>query len=159
MNSPAGTALNATVSQLAAKATELLAVLREECDALKTSSARNFDALLERKQALLQTIESLEAMRQDSMRARGLSPDPVEFRALLADSAGTDTARQSWDTALGALEQCQQQNLTNGAMLQLRHRFTAEALGILRGTPLPSVYSSQGRLDDGESGSRTYHLA
>lgn len=127
--------------------TRLLETMRQEAQALATPGTPNVESILQQKATLLETVSELEQSRQDFCTEAGLDPAPEQMLTQLSP-AGTQTkVAQTWDQVLHLLDGCQQQNLTNGAILQLRQRFTLGALGILRGAGTDGVYSENGSVD------------
>ncbi len=156
-NMASATSLEKTLFGLETALTELLSCLRSEALALADPTAAEIDASSARKKRAVQRVDDLEKIRQSLCLALNLSDDPgkmpANLKALFNPAA---KVQGSWERCLDHLELCQQQNLTNGAMLQLRHRFASKALGVLRGTESEKTYSAAGFIDTDPSNARFY---
>jgi len=145
------TRLDVAIDAMHQVLTLLLELMRQEAEVLAAPGTAHIEKILEEKQRLLETVNELEQTRQSACVESGLDPNPAQMlHQIIAAGAGTPS-REKWDDALGLLESCQQQNLTNGAILQLRQRFTIGALGVLRGAETDGVYSETGSVDSYES--------
>ncbi len=151
------TSLEKTLLGLETALTELLACLRSEALALADPTAAEIDTSSANKKLAVQRVDDLEKIRQSLCLALDLDDDPGEMPANLKALFNPATKMQGcWDRCLDHLEACQQQNLTNGAMLQLRHRFASKALGVLRGTESEKTYSATGLMSADPSNARFY---
>ncbi|MEM7278159.1 MAG: flagellar export chaperone FlgN [Pseudomonadota bacterium] len=156
-NKASASSLEKTLHGLETALTELLACLRAEAFALADPTAADIDVSSARKKLAIQRVDDLEKIRQSLCLAQNLSDDPSEMPAnLKALFTPANNMQACWERCLDHLELCQQQNLTNGAMLQLRHRFASKALGVLRGTESEKTYSAAGLIDTDPNNARFY---
>ena len=105
------------------------ALLAEERRALESRDSTALAALAAQKQAAVRELEGLEARR---LRALEQASVPNDAAGMLRLLAGADD-QQRWQDYLALAGRCQQANLTNGAVIRLRHQQITEALAVLSG--------------------------
>lgn len=147
MAEPSARDFDGLLSALNFQLLELLSCLRNETEVLADPRTQGLDEAITCKQTALQQVSDLEQERQRRCASLGVDSAPAAMAAH-CEALG-DGSANTWQQVLGLLEQCQQQNLTNGSILALRQRFAAGALAVLRGngiaedTYLPSGARSQ----------------
>ncbi len=152
-----GSSLENTLTSLNGALTDLLATLRDEALSLADPASDLLAELLERKRIALQRVDDLEKTRQSVCQSAGVSDDPAEMARVLKKLPGLSAeALNVWDQILENLATCQQQNVTNGAMLQLRHRFSTKALEVLRGSQGAVTYTAGGHMRSGALNDRYF---
>jgi flagellar biosynthesis/type III secretory pathway chaperone len=105
------------------------ALLAEERQALETRDSAALAALATRKQAAVSELESIEARRVRALKQAAIPNDAAGMQRLLASADD----QQRWQDYLDLAGRCQQANMTNGAVIRLRHQQIADALAVLSG--------------------------
>ncbi len=102
-------------------------------------------ALVERKLALLQSLEALDQQRQQRVTAAGQTNTPAGMDALLASLDDQDLTAQ-WKGLLQQLQRCQALNETNGTVIRQGINRSQQLLAALRGEANPDQtnYQSDG---------------
>lgn len=132
------------VSALHDALAKLSTELSAESKSLADPAIGDLDKNLSEKQRLLQTIDDLERLRRSICENAGLAPEPEAMLSHIDSFFKQQPLAENWESVMELLERCQQQNLTNGAILHLRRRFASNALGVLRGNSSDDVYSATG---------------
>jgi flagella synthesis protein FlgN len=136
-------ALAAVVDDLHRSVTELAAALADEREALIAADALALDRAGERKQALMQQLEQLDAERVQMLRLEPAAAARVEPR---------------WREVLERLKACHQLNQRNGSLVSQRLTQVREALAVLsgQGGDAKGVYGPAGEM---RTALRSHHLA
>jgi flagella synthesis protein FlgN len=136
-------ALAAVVEDLHRSVTELAAALADEREALIAADALALDRAGERKQALMQQLEQLDAER-------------VQMLKLQPDAAARVEAR--WREVLEQLRRCHELNQRNGSLVSQRLVQVREALAVLtgQGGDAKGLYGPAGEV---RTALRSHHLA
>lgn len=137
------TALAAVVEDLARSVTELAAILADEREALVAANALALDRAGERKQALMQQLEQLDAERVHMLKLEPTAAARVEAR---------------WREVLEQLRRCHELNQRNGSLVSQRLVQVREALAVLtgQGGDAKGLYGPAGEV---RTALRSHHLA
>lgn len=136
-------ALAAVVEDLDRSAAELAATLADEREALIAADALALDRAGERKQALMQQLEQLDAERVQMLKLEPAAAARVEAR---------------WREVLEQLRRCHELNQRNGSLVSQRLAQVREALAVLtgQGGDARSLYGPGGEV---RTPLRSHHLA
>lgn len=117
--------------------TDLLAALRHEYAMLRAPTPPAIEEAVSRKHRALADLETLGRRRETLIRSAGFRADRQGIEACLArhDPQRRTPPARRWRELLDLMASCQQQNLTNGIVIQASQRHTRQALAILRGQP------------------------
>lgn len=124
--------------------------LAAERTALEQHDAAALEIAARDKQHGLLTLELLENERFALLNECGYKDDQDGMREMQTwcDQDGVLEAR--WQSYLAVAKECQQANLTNGAIMRLRHQQIASALAALSGSS-PQTYGPSGKSGNGGS--------
>lgn len=111
------------------------ALERQDCDALLEAAAA--------KQQALDSLEAIEAERVRLLRNAGLAADEQGMQAV---AIGYPELSDAWQRYKDLASACRDENLTNGAILRLRHQQFAGAFAVLSGSG-PPTYGPAGTSD------------
>jgi len=126
-------------------AVRLEALLEAEGDALNGRDTATVERLVQDKQALLQTFESLETRRNGLVATAGFSRDRAGLEACIAGCDEQGRLGRIWSELMDHVRWCQQLNRRNGAVVDISRRHVQQALTLLRGqTPVTPLYSPAG---------------
>ncbi|MGB5346968.1 MAG: flagellar protein FlgN [Woeseia sp.] len=115
-------------------ATDALRVqLTAERQALEAQDSAALELAAGAKSHCLQTLEQLEQDRLAFLSDCGFSNDNNGMQALCKSVDNTDKLAVTWQRYQALARDCQQANMTNGAILRLRHQQIAAALAALSG--------------------------
>lgn len=134
------------MGEIARLGQSLLETLQEERTALDHRDHEAITRAAAQKSGLVKSLEQIEAERIALVSAAGYDVSESGFcQCLTAVDSGGQIALH-WRETLETLTACQQQNLTNGAIVDASQHFLEHALGILRGSPASSqTYDTHGR--------------
>lgn len=124
-------------------AEELAASLDAERAALEEPDASELDTATAKKESCLQRFQSFEGDRRDLLRGTEFSDDLDGMAALMSWCDADDVLVDRWHSYLDRARDCQQSNMTNGAIIRLRLQQNAGALAVLSGTT-PATYDGSG---------------
>ena len=105
------------------------ALLAEEREILETRDSAALAELAKRKQQAVSELEELEARRCALLRSAAVANDAEGMQTQLEHAED----RERWQHYLDLAGRCQQANMTNGAIIRLRHQQISDALAILSG--------------------------
>lgn len=136
-------ALAAVVEDLGRSVAELAATLADEREALIGADALALDRAGERKQALMQQLEQLDAERMQMLKLEPAVAARVDAR---------------WREVLEQLRHCHEMNQRNGSLVSQRLAQVREALAVLtgQGGDARGLYGPAG---DVRTALRSHHLA
>lgn len=136
-------ALAAVVEDLGRSVAELAATLADEREALVGADALALDRAGERKQALMQQLEQLDAERMQMLKLEPTAAARIEPR---------------WREVLGQLRHCHELNQRNGSLVSQRLTQVREALAVLtgQGGDAKALYGPAGEV---RTALRSHHLA
>lgn len=134
-----------------AAATAFAGHLVAEREALEQQDTAALDCAARDKQHSLLTLELVENERVALLEECGFSNDHDGMRALQEWCDRDGALDDQWQNYLAVARECQQANMTNGAILRLRHQQIASAIAALSGAS-PQTYGPSGSNDS--SGSR-----
>lgn len=123
---------------------ELLDLLQSETVALHGRDMPLLEQILARKQSLIILLEQQGRRRSQLLQGIGLSADRAGVQALAAQSPNGEALLQRLDALSALMDACQQANETNGQVIQIQQRATANQVSILMGGDSPSLYDSRG---------------
>ena len=115
----------------------LLELLRSEHRTLSGDDIDALAPLVEAKHCLIADMEALENRRIGLLRDASYPATEtgmLDYLARHQPSAKQDVHR-CWREVLTLAEDCRQQNLINGSIMQARYRHSVNALSLLRGKP------------------------
>jgi flagellar biosynthesis/type III secretory pathway chaperone len=116
-----------------------------EAAALQGRDIDAIEALVDRKQALIQEFESLEARRQSLLKRTGFGGAQPDVEGCIAWCDGSGKLARGWRLLLERIRGCQHQNRCNGAILESSRRHAQQALALLRGqSPHTGLYNPNG---------------
>ncbi|MEN8638132.1 flagellar protein FlgN [Pseudomonas sichuanensis] len=123
---------------------ELLDLLQSETVALHGRDMPLLEQILARKQSLIILLEQQGRRRSQLLRDIGLSTDRAGVQALAAQSPNGEALLQRLDALSALMDACQKANETNGQVIHIQQRATANQVSILMGGDSPSLYDSRG---------------
>lgn len=116
-----------------------------EAEALHGRDIDAIEDIAGRKQALMQSFETLEARRQTLLECAGFGGTQPDVDGCIAWCDSSGQLARGWRLLLERIRRCQHQNRCNGAILESSRRHAQQALGLLRGqTPQPDLYTPTG---------------
>ncbi len=131
----------------------MLAVLQQECDALKCNDLPAFEQAMDAK---LKHISDLEQQELSSLPALeeiiGSPADRRQLEAFIINSRHSQLVAE-WRSLHTVLKQCHEQNLLNQRILEASHAQVQQALNLLRGENHEQL-SSNTYQDSGKSDHR-----
>lgn len=140
---------------------QLLAVLREEYEALKVTDSAALETITEHKRAVVDDLDKLNQAWQGILRAQKVPMTTDGIRGTLNTSDQkfnyklTETFTCLGDTMMA----CQRQNTMNGAAITLRQQSIQVALDILRGnSAIPATYGPRGQRPSGSNGAAGFTI-
>jgi flagellar biosynthesis/type III secretory pathway chaperone len=114
----------------------LWVVLKSEHEALSRRDVEALDRFVAEKLQCITDLEQIGREQRQLLEMAGLVPDRTGLEALLQRVPGStgEALRAAWQSLHQKLAMCQQQNLTNGRLLEGNRRFAQQALTALLGT-------------------------
>ncbi|MCG7982478.1 MAG: flagellar protein FlgN [Candidatus Thiodiazotropha lotti] len=112
---------------------QLLNLLRQEFELLKSPPSKKLDELLVQKQQQLQQIEQSVLQHNQLLGSLGFTPDRKGTEAFIQQCPDNAALQEQWNQLTSLLEACQKQNEINGGAVQLNQHQVAHALDVLRG--------------------------
>lgn len=126
-------------------AQRVLTLLEKERQALAERNSVIIEQLIPQKIQAFERWEQTEQQRLTLLHQAGFSPDNDGMEQCLSGLKDNDPLRPAWQKLLKLTAQCQQENETNGMIIEISRRQTTEALAILSGQPLkPTGYAASG---------------
>ncbi len=125
----------ALLARGAASAAAMAAALDCERRALESEDLTALADAATSKQAHLGDIEALESQRRGLLSRCSLADDHEGMQAFIDRCGRSDELRRKWQRYLTLADDCRRANLTNGAIIRLRHQQLAGALSALSGAP------------------------
>ena len=135
------------LKDIAAHLEALLEVLRLEYQALSENHREGIEQAARDKNRLTGLLEDLEKERVTVLRGAGLDLDRSGVMAYLSrhDRPLQDPVSRLWQQIEELSQSCEQQNRTNGIVIEHNRRHTETALTILQGqTAETELYSASG---------------
>lgn len=123
---------------------ELLDLLNQESVALHGRNMVLLEQILARKQSLIILLEQHGQQRRQLLTSLGLSADHAGVEAIAAQSTNGAVILQQLEILSQLIDACQKVNVTNGNIIQVQQRSTANQIRILMGGDSPSLYDSRG---------------
>lgn len=105
------------------------ALLAEEREILETRDSAALAEVAKRKQRAVSELEDLESRRTALLRNATIANDAAGMQSQLQKAEDLER----WQHYLELAGRCQQANMTNGAIIRLRHQHISDALAILSG--------------------------
>jgi flagellar biosynthesis protein FlgN len=116
-----------------------------ETTALHGRDIEAIEALVGRKQALMQEFDSLETRRQALLERAGFGGPQPDVDACIAWCDSSGRLARGWRLLLDRIRDCQHRNRRNGAILESSRRHAQQALALLRGqSPQTDLYNPNG---------------
>ncbi|MEJ2621445.1 MAG: flagellar protein FlgN [Candidatus Thiodiazotropha sp.] len=112
---------------------QLLKLLHQEFELLKTPPSAKLQELLEQKQQMLQQIAQCVQQHNQLMSSLGFSQDRKGTEDFIQQCPEREQLQTRWSQFTSLLEQCQKQNQINGGAVQLNQHQVAHTLDLLRG--------------------------
>ncbi len=137
--------LEATLAQEVECSRKLLACLDAERNALIARDVDTLETTVREKLDHAQTLERLEARREELVLALGYRNDGEGLQQCFRDQPRAERLSELWTRLLGNIEACRAGNLANGGILESGRQNVEQALCILRGqNGAPAVYAPDG---------------
>ncbi|MCG8486595.1 MAG: flagellar protein FlgN [Chromatiales bacterium] len=114
-------------------AQQLLNLLRQEFELLKSPPSAKLEELLGQKQQQLQQIEQSVLQHNQLMASLGYTPDRKGTEEFIQQCPDNAQLSEHWNQFTSLLEACRKQNEINGGAVQLNQHQVAHALDVLRG--------------------------
>jgi flagellar biosynthesis/type III secretory pathway chaperone len=114
-------------------AQQLLNLLCQEFELLKSPPSQKLQELLEQKQQKLQQVEQSVQQHNHLLSSLGYSQDRKGTEDFIQQCPEVEQLQTRWSQFTSLLEQCQKQNVINGGAVQLNQHQVAHALDVLRG--------------------------
>ena len=145
-------ARNATLSRLADVlgrsvflALGLKESLQDERSALQSEDLQALTEALDNKTRCVAELKELEKTRAELASGMGYRAGPGQMDQLTREMAKDVTITGRWEHLLDIARECNDLNMRNGAIVQLRKRQAEAGLAVLRGeSPTSETYSRQG---------------
>ena len=137
-------------------ASGLKEILNDERTALEHQDTEALNEIAKNKHVFLTRLEELEAERLELCTTSGFNADPAAMQQLV-NSCDTDSLLLGyWTHFVDLAKQCNELNIRNGAIINLRRQQIAGALAVVRGENQDNeTYGRHGR----DSGSAKRILA
>ncbi|NWC82279.1 flagellar protein FlgN [Pseudomonas putida] len=123
---------------------ELLDLLKQESVALHGRNMVLLEQILARKQSLIILLEQHGQLRRQLLSSLGFSADKTGVQAVAAQSSNGAVLLQRFEILSQLMDACQAANVTNGKIIQVQQKVTANQIRILMGGDSPSLYDSRG---------------
>jgi len=127
-----------------APANQLIELLKVESTALHGRDMPLLENILAGKQSLIIQLEQRGRKRSQVLLSAGFTPDHDGFTQMAAQSGVRDRMLESSERLNRCLAECRQVNETNGQLIRLQQRTTANQISILTGGEAPSLYNARG---------------
>jgi flagella synthesis protein FlgN len=127
---------------------QLLALLKQEKQALERRDYSDYHPIIETKKKHLQELEMADRKRRDLMAEMGFSADSEGLNAFLAHIpvAWRGRFEGAWNQLMGNLQTCRHQNEVNGRILNHAQQAIERLMSYLRGvSPNQAIYTKTGR--------------
>lgn len=131
-------------------ANTLLALLEDERAALAAADSDALTHIAGAKHDALGKLESIEASRQKAVARAGSRDDAGSLRQLYDQCDPSGRLARHWADYLAIAERCRDANLTNGAVIRMRHQHLSQALAAIAGDR-PQTYGPSGHGRGGAS--------
>ncbi|MGD8908721.1 MAG: flagellar protein FlgN [Chromatiales bacterium] len=115
------------------QAQQLLDLLEQEFQLLKSSPGKSLEALLTRKKQQLKSVEQSVSAHRQFLNQQGLSNDRRGTESFLEACRGNTALSTTWQRHLNLLQACQKQNEINGGTVAANQRQVNQALNLLLG--------------------------
>jgi flagella synthesis protein FlgN len=112
---------------------QLLQLLRQEFELLKSSPSKKLEELLGQKKQQLQQNEQCAQQHNQLLVSLGYTPDRKGTGDFIQQCPQKAQLQERWDQLSDLLEQCRKQNEINGGAVQLNQHQVSHALDVLRG--------------------------
>ena len=125
-------------------ATQLLALIEAEYQALQERDLPQLDALLENKKPLLNILQQHAIERAHALTQAGHSADREGLHSFASHTSNGAALLEASEALAAQLQECQNGNLRNGRLIRANQMLVNGALEALRGNETPSLYDSRG---------------
>ncbi|MCC5859925.1 MAG: flagellar protein FlgN [Ectothiorhodospiraceae bacterium] len=125
--------LTGVLLELQDRLMELRDLLREEQTCIGQRDVEALQPLLERKNHLLQDVETLDARRRTTLREAGHEDSRQGMKACLTGFPDTERLNAAWTGILSLLRECQALNESNGSIIHQSMALNERLLNALRG--------------------------
>lgn len=131
--------------------------LTAERAALEARDSEALDAAIDAKNLCVDRLQALEARRGELCAAAGFGRDPEHMEAIIAWCDEDARVNNAWQQLMTIAGECNDLNLSNGAILRLRQQHTDSALAVLRGADRDA--GTYGRTGSEATGRNQHSLA
>ncbi|MFO7602553.1 MAG: flagellar protein FlgN [Gammaproteobacteria bacterium] len=148
LSSPAIASLTAVIGVATTQATQLLATLEAEQQALLSEDYDHLEVLMGQKVCISQALDTAEQQRRDILQQAEEDTDSHAMQVLFAAHprhGALQALARDWDTLLACLRKAADQNRLNGILLEKQRQHVKRALNILfEQSPNQAVYDASG---------------
>jgi flagellar biosynthesis/type III secretory pathway chaperone len=115
------------------QAENLLDLLEQEFELLKSAPGKSLQSLLSKKKQQLKTVEQSALAHQQFLQQQDLTNDRRGTESYLEACRDNPSLTAAWQRYLELLQACQKQNEINGGAVTLNQRQVNQALNLLLG--------------------------
>ncbi len=112
---------------------DLLEMLEQEFQLIKTNPGKALEELLTQKRQQLKQVEQSTLAHHRFLQQQGLSSDREGTKSYLEKCLENQSLQTAWNSYLELLQACQKQNEINGGAVALNQRQVNQALNLLLG--------------------------
>lgn len=124
-------------------------ILLDERSALESQDIDGIERAAQSKNACVATLQTLDQRRSSLCADCGFETGPDQMPSLIAWCDNNDAIKNRWEHLLIVAAESNALNMTNGAIIRVRHQHFESSLSVLRGvSPGMDTYGRHG----GESG-------
>ena len=125
---------------------ELYGNLATERDSLERGDIDALNGAAAEKQMFVNKLEGLETARGKISVACGFGKQPEQMPLLAEWCSDASAIAESWQQFIEIAKDCDEMNTSNGAIINVRHQQTRNALSLLRnGGPDIEIYGPHGK--------------
>jgi len=107
-------------------------------------------AIATNKQKQIEILEQLTVQHNNLLQLAGYSEDHDGMASCIANCDKDGSLNKKWDTLLSHIADCQEQNLKNGALVELSRNRLSQLIEILHGDQAPTnTYDQAGKNNGG----------
>jgi flagellar biosynthesis/type III secretory pathway chaperone len=127
-------------------ARELHSAMEKQLNALRENNISLINQAIESLQSLSQKLETLDRKRAYLIQSLGFNNTPEGMNDCFQWCDHSGQLKTMWNNLLNISKKCQQQNLSNGAITQLKYRHAGRAMNIIQGSRRNSeTYNTKGQ--------------
>ncbi len=110
---------------------QFVELLEKEQDVLTNGRTEELPAIAESKEKLAAELNELSRQRNRFLASHGFPPDRLGMESWTAANMGLKETLAAWNRTLSLAASAKDLNIRNGQLIQLRMKYTSQALEIL----------------------------